>query len=64
MYYISIHEGINVNYKYYLFGKFRKEKLVISCHTHKFKHLNFNYIYRICYKNAKKANPLKWVCPY
>jgi hypothetical protein len=28
-----------------------------SCQNHRFKHLNFDYIYRISYKNAKKANP-------
>ena len=30
-----------------------------SCHKHRFKHLNFHYIYPISYKIAKKANPLK-----
>jgi len=39
-------------------------RLVLSCQNHKSKHLNFNYIYRICYKNAKKANPMKWICPF
>jgi len=36
----------------------------ISCHKHRFKHLNFNYIYRICYKNAKKGKPNKTDLPY
>ena len=39
-------------------------KVVISCHKHRSKHLNFNYIYRISYKNAKKASPEKRICPY
>jgi len=30
--------------------------LQISCQNQRSKHLNFNYIYRICYKNAKKQN--------
>jgi hypothetical protein len=25
---------------------------------------NSDYIYRISYRNAKKANPIKWICPY
>jgi len=29
---ISIHEGINVNNRYYLFGRFRREKVAFSCH--------------------------------
>jgi hypothetical protein len=39
-------------------------KVVLSCQNHRFKHLNFEYIYPICYKNAKKANPRKRICPY
>ena len=35
----------------------------ISCQKHKLKHLNFQYIYLISYKIAKKANPIKWICP-
>ena len=35
-----------------------------SCHTSKFEHLNFLYIYPISYKIAKKANPQKRICPY
>ena len=38
-------------------------KLVLSCHKHKFKHLNSRYIYLISYKIAKKANPWKTICP-
>ena len=38
-------------------------ELGISCHKHRFKHFNFHYIYLISYKNAKKANPVKWICP-
>jgi len=34
-------------------------KLGIPCHTHRFKQLNSKYIYRISYRNAKKANPKK-----
>ncbi len=37
---------------------------MISCHTHRFEHIKLQYIYRICYKNAKKANPRKRICPY
>jgi hypothetical protein len=36
----------------------------ISCHSHRFNHLNFKYMYRISYGNAIKANPLKWSCPH
>jgi len=32
-------------------------KPVISCHYNKSKNGNFNYIYPISYKIAKKANP-------
>jgi hypothetical protein len=39
-------------------------KPVLSCHKHRFKHFNFQYIYLISYKNAKKANPVKWICPF
>jgi len=39
-------------------------KLVLSGHKHRFKHFNFRYIYLISYRNAKKANPVKWICPY
>ena len=31
----------------------------ISCQNHRFKHLNFQYIYPISYKIAKKADPPK-----
>jgi len=31
--------------------------LQIPCQNRKFKHFNFQYIYRICYKNAKKGKP-------
>jgi len=31
--------------------------LGISCQYNRSKHLKFQYIYRICYKNAKKAEP-------
>jgi hypothetical protein len=34
-------------------------KPAITYQNHRFKHLNFNYIYPISYKNAKKANPEK-----
>ena len=37
-------------------------KLVLSCHKHRSKHFNFHYIYRICYKNAKKAEPNDPAC--
>ena len=35
----------------------------ISCQNHRSKHLNSHYIYRICYKNAKKGKPSKKVYP-
>jgi hypothetical protein len=38
--------------------------VVISCHKHRFKHIIFNYIYLISYKNAKKVNSRKRICPY
>jgi len=34
-----------------------------ACQKHRFKHFNFQYIYLISYKIAKKANPRKWNCP-
>jgi len=37
-------------------------KVEISWHKRRFKHLNFHYIYRISYRNAKKAIPLKQIC--
>jgi hypothetical protein len=39
-------------------------RLQISCHKHRFKHLNFNYIYRICCKIAKRASSVEWIYPY
>jgi len=33
-------------------------KPAITYHHHRFKHLNFQYIYRISYKIAKKGKPL------
>jgi hypothetical protein len=36
-------------------------KVVLSCQNQRSKHLNFNYIYPISYKIAKKANPVKWI---
>ena len=36
----------------------------ISYQYYRLKHLNFQYIYLISYKIAKKANPVKWICPY
>jgi len=33
-------------------------KLVFTCHKQRFKHFNFQYIYLISYKIAKKANPM------
>jgi hypothetical protein len=36
----------------------------ISCHKHRFKHFNFQYIYLISYRNEKKANLVKWICPF
>jgi len=44
-------------------GNLTDQKRVVSCHKHNLKWLNFDYIYRICYKNAKKANPRKMICP-
>ena len=38
--------------------------LQITCQKCRFKHLNQKFIYRISYKNAKKANPVKWICPF
>jgi len=35
----------------------------ITCQYNRFKHFNSQYIYRICYKNAKKANPVERICP-
>ena len=45
-------------------SRFRTEiKPVISCHKHNLKPSLVQYIYRICYKNAKKANSRKMICP-
>jgi len=38
--------------------------LQISCQNQRSKHLNFQYIYLISYKIAKKANPRKQICPF
>jgi len=38
-------------------------KLQIPCQNNKFRSIDSDYIYRISYKNAKKANPVKWICP-
>jgi len=43
--------------------KTRFLKPMISCQNQRSKHLNFNYIYLISYKIAKKANLLKKICP-
>ena len=47
----------------YIVGLEKCSIFKISCQNHRFKHLNFSYIYPISYKNAKKANPAKWICP-
>ncbi len=39
-------------------------KVQISCHKYNLKPSLVQYIYPISYKNAKKANPVKWICPY
>ena len=41
----------------------RRDVVDYRYHEHRFKHFNLQYIYRICNKNAKKANPIKWICP-
>jgi hypothetical protein len=38
--------------------------LQITCHKHNLKPILTDYIYLISYKIAKKANPVKWICPY
>jgi hypothetical protein len=49
-----------INTKYYnrqvycIDGKGEVSLLQIPCQDHRFKHLNFQYIYPISYKNAKK----------
>ena len=40
-------------------GNLTDQKRVVSCQYNKFKHLNFQYIYLISYKFAKKASPRK-----
>ena len=40
------------------------DRLQISCHKHRFKHLKFQHIYRICYKIAKNGKPEKKDLPY
>jgi hypothetical protein len=40
-----------------------KLKVQIPCHKDNQKLINSDYIYRISYRNAKKANPMKWICP-
>ena len=39
-------------------------RLVLSCQNQRSNHLNFQYIYLISYRNAKKANSIKWICPF
>jgi len=39
-------------------------KRAIPCHKDIQRLINSDYIYRICYRNAKKANSPKWICPY
>ena len=36
--------------------------VVITYHNDRFKHLDSQYIYLISYRNAKKANPMRWIC--
>ena len=48
----------------YVIVCFYVSKPVFSCHKHKFKNLNCQYIYPISYKIAKKANPAKRIYPY
>jgi len=38
-------------------------EIQISCHEHRFKHLNLQYIYPISYKIAKKGKPQKMDLP-
>jgi len=42
----------------------REIKLVISCQKHNLESILTDYIYRISYKIAIKANPVKWIYPY
>ena len=48
----------------YVIVCFWVSKLVISCQNHKSNNLNSHYIYRICYKNAKKGKPSKISLPF
>jgi hypothetical protein len=38
-------------------------ELQISCQNNNLKSVHADYIYLISYRNAKKANPRKWICP-
>jgi len=35
----------------------------LTCHKHNLESILTDYIYSISYKNAKKANPMKWIRP-
>ena len=39
-------------------------RLVLSCQNNKLRSIDSDYIYLISYRNAKKANPRKMICPY
>jgi hypothetical protein len=38
-------------------------ELGISCQNNNLKSVHADYIYPNSYKIAKKANPMKWICP-
>jgi hypothetical protein len=38
-------------------------EIQISCQKHNLESIPTDYIYPISYKIAKKANPMKWICP-
>ena len=57
-------EGVKLRYIENIPNKSGMSKLVFTCHKHNLKPSAVQYIYRICFKIAKKANPMKWICPY
>ena len=62
LWFSQVFENINIADRNYI-TEMEFLKLVFTCQNHRSKHLNFHYIYPISYKIAKKANPLKWICP-
>jgi len=55
-----IHEGINVNYRYYFLGRFRREEVVLSIQNNNQRLINSNCIYRKIHKKSKEQTLSKF----